>query len=111
MRVAALAAATLSRHISSVYDGSDCPECSFTSRESEERVKASYGDNDERLATIKSKDDPTNFFRVNQNIKPAQEGESSMAIFQKKSFNTPDKRRTPLRVTMDMVSFDGMSVA
>lgn len=34
-----------------------------------------------------------------------------MAIFQKKSFNTPDKRRTPLRVTMDMVSFDGMSVA
>lgn len=47
MRVAALAAATLSRHISSVYDGSDCPECSFTSRESEER-----------LATIKGKDDP-----------------------------------------------------
>ncbi len=36
MRVAALAAATLSPHESFVYDGSDCPQCSFTSRESEE---------------------------------------------------------------------------
>ncbi len=72
MRVAALAVATLSRPISSMDDGRDCPVCSFTSRESEERVKASYRDNYERLATIKGKYDPTNFFRVNQNIKPAQ---------------------------------------
>ena len=39
--------------------------------EGQERVKASYRDNYERLATVKSKYDPTNFFRVNQNIKPA----------------------------------------
>src|SRR5260370_8683916 len=34
-----------------------------------------------------------------------------MATFQKKSFNTPDERRTPPSVTMDIVSFDGLSVA
>lgn len=38
--------------------------------EGQERVKASYRDNYERLAAIKSKYDPANFFRVNQNIKP-----------------------------------------
>ena len=38
--------------------------------EGQERVKASYKDNYNRLAQIKSKYDPTNFFRVNQNIKP-----------------------------------------
>jgi FAD/FMN-containing dehydrogenase len=43
----------------------------FMMEESEARVKASYRDNYERLATIKRKYDPTNFFRVNQNIKPA----------------------------------------
>ncbi len=37
--------------------------------EGEERVKASYRDNYERLVAIKGKYDPTNFFRVNQNIK------------------------------------------
>jgi FAD/FMN-containing dehydrogenase len=39
--------------------------------EGETRVKASYRDNYERLVAIKGKYDPTNFFRVNQNIKPA----------------------------------------
>ena len=39
--------------------------------EGQERVKASYRDNYERLAEIKRKYDPTNFFRVNQNIQPA----------------------------------------
>jgi len=43
----------------------------FMMEEGEERVKASYRDNYERLAAIKRKYDPTNFFRVNQNIKPA----------------------------------------
>jgi FAD/FMN-containing dehydrogenase len=43
----------------------------FMMEEGEERVKASYRDNYERLAAIKSMYDPTNFFRVNQNIKPA----------------------------------------
>ncbi len=38
--------------------------------EGQERVKASYRDNYERLAAVKSKYDPANFFRVNQNIKP-----------------------------------------
>jgi len=38
--------------------------------EGEDRVKATYGDNYERLAAIKTKYDPNNLFRVNQNIKP-----------------------------------------
>jgi FAD/FMN-containing dehydrogenase len=39
--------------------------------EGEERVKAAYRDNYARLAQIKAKYDPHNFFHVNQNIKPA----------------------------------------
>jgi len=42
----------------------------FLMEEGKERVKASYRDNFERLATIKRTYDPTNFFRVNQNIPP-----------------------------------------
>ncbi len=38
--------------------------------EGQDRVRASYRDNYERLAQIKRKYDPNNFFRVNQNIKP-----------------------------------------
>jgi FAD/FMN-containing dehydrogenase len=38
--------------------------------EGEDRVKASYGKNYTRLQKVKKKYDPTNFFRVNQNIKP-----------------------------------------
>ncbi|HEX4638788.1 MAG TPA: FAD-binding oxidoreductase [Chthoniobacterales bacterium] len=43
----------------------------FMMDEGEDRVKATYGDNYQRLAEIKAKYDPTNLFRVNQNIKPA----------------------------------------
>ena len=43
----------------------------FMMEEGEERVKATYGANYERLSTIKQKYDPANLFRVNQNIKPA----------------------------------------
>lgn len=42
----------------------------FMMDEGQERVKASYKYNYERLTTIKNKYDPANFFRVNQNIKP-----------------------------------------
>jgi hypothetical protein len=39
--------------------------------EGEDRARAAYGEHYARLAAIKRKYDPTNFFRVNQNIKPA----------------------------------------
>jgi FAD/FMN-containing dehydrogenase len=39
--------------------------------EGQDRVRASYRDNYERLAQIKAKYDPENLFHVNQNIRPA----------------------------------------
>ena len=42
----------------------------FMMEEGQERVKASYRDNYDRLTKVKFKFDPDNFFRVNQNIKP-----------------------------------------
>jgi FAD/FMN-containing dehydrogenase len=39
--------------------------------EAQGRLQASYGDNFERLTTVKAKYDPSNLFRVNQNIPPA----------------------------------------
>jgi hypothetical protein len=38
--------------------------------EGEDRVRDAYGANYARLAALKTKYDPTNFFRLNQNIKP-----------------------------------------
>jgi FAD/FMN-containing dehydrogenase len=38
--------------------------------EGQDRVKATYGDNYDRLVDVKTTYDPTNLFRVNQNIKP-----------------------------------------
>ncbi|MCG6954085.1 MAG: FAD-binding oxidoreductase [Betaproteobacteria bacterium] len=43
----------------------------FMMDEGQERVKASFRANYDRLARIKKKYDPDNFFRVNQNIRPA----------------------------------------
>ncbi len=39
--------------------------------EGEARVRGAYGSNYERLAVLKQRHDPTNLFRVNQNIKPS----------------------------------------
>src|SRR5437867_5310525 len=39
--------------------------------EGDARIKAAYGDNYARLATVKKKYDPDNLFKVNQNIRPA----------------------------------------
>lgn len=38
--------------------------------EDDSRLKATYGDNYDRLVSLKGKYDPTNFFCVNQNIRP-----------------------------------------
>jgi FAD/FMN-containing dehydrogenase len=43
----------------------------FMMDEGQERVQSSFRDNYARLASIKSKYDPANLFRVNQNIRPA----------------------------------------
>jgi FAD/FMN-containing dehydrogenase len=43
----------------------------FMMDEGPERVQATYRDNFDRLARVKAKYDPTNLFRVNQNIPPA----------------------------------------
>jgi hypothetical protein len=42
----------------------------FLGNEGEGRVRAAYGVNYERLVALKNTYDPTNFFALNQNIKP-----------------------------------------
>jgi FAD/FMN-containing dehydrogenase len=43
----------------------------FLSQDEADRIRAAYGPNYDRLVQLKSKYDPTNLFRLNQNIKPA----------------------------------------
>jgi FAD/FMN-containing dehydrogenase len=42
----------------------------FMMDEGQERVQATYRDNDARLVEVKTRYDPTNLFHVNQNIRP-----------------------------------------
>ncbi len=43
----------------------------FIQEESQDRVRASYRDNYDRLTKVKAKYDPDNVFHVNWNIQPA----------------------------------------
>jgi FAD/FMN-containing dehydrogenase len=43
----------------------------FMMDEGQDPIRATYGKNFDKLTKIKKKYDPTNLFRVNQNIKPA----------------------------------------
>jgi hypothetical protein len=44
----------------------------YVSDEGEASARAAYGPNYDRLAALKDKYDPSNFFRMNHNIKPSQ---------------------------------------
>jgi FAD/FMN-containing dehydrogenase len=43
----------------------------FLTQDETDRIRAAYGPNYDKLVQLKSKYDPTNLFRLNQNIKPA----------------------------------------
>jgi hypothetical protein len=45
----------------------------FMMDEGEDRIRATYRDNYDRLAAIKAKYDPDNFFHINQNIRPSRQ--------------------------------------
>jgi len=50
--------------------GSGAYLLNFLGEESDATIKAAFGANHARLVEVKSKYDPTNFFRVNQNVRP-----------------------------------------
>jgi FAD/FMN-containing dehydrogenase len=53
----------------SVY-GSGTYLLNFLGEESDATIRAAFGPNYDRLVEVKTKYDPTNFFRVNQNVQP-----------------------------------------
>jgi FAD/FMN-containing dehydrogenase len=55
----------------------------YLGEEGEDRIREAYGPSYERLAALKSKYDPTNFFHLNQNIPPAAAGDTR--LFQRRS--------------------------
>ena len=66
-------ASALRQGVSGVY-------VNFLGEEGEERVREAYpGKTWERLAAIKGRYDPTNLFRLNQNVKPAARPTSEAA--------------------------------
>jgi hypothetical protein len=52
----------------------------FMSGDEESRVREAYRERWERLVTVKSKYDPENFLRLNQNIPPRKTGAKSLAV-------------------------------
>ena len=52
----------------------------FLGEESEDIIKAAFGANYARLVEVKTKYDPDNFFRVNQNIQPAAMAAGSIPV-------------------------------
>ena len=44
----------------------------FMTEEEDDRVRAAYGDSYDRLVELKNRYDPSNLFRLNQNIRPAE---------------------------------------
>jgi FAD/FMN-containing dehydrogenase len=48
----------------------------FMMDEGDDRVRAAYRGNYDRLAQVKERYDPDNVFHINQNIKPASAGSS-----------------------------------
>ena len=47
----------------------------FMGEEGDDRARAAYGpEKYARLVDLKDRYDPTNFFRINQNIKPSSQG-------------------------------------
>src|SRR5690606_36297615 len=67
------------------------------SDEGDDRVRATYGDHYGKLAQVKAEYDPDNFFRANQNIRPAADGWWPAAPRTARRRTAPPSRRTGAR--------------